>query len=704
MRFCSIILAFLLIGFSANPVFSQWKEKDKEAKKNSIIEQRIELIAELSGGEDIDFTTLFDGLSGYYDNPIDLNHTTSEELQELLLLNDIQINNLFNHIAKFGRLISVYELQSISGWDLQTIQNILPFIQVADNFDSGVFSWREMMKNGQHEWINRLTRTLEKQDGFAPITDSALAENPNARYLGDQNKIYSRYRFRFGNFVSWGITAEKDAGEEFFKGSQKQGFDYYSGHLFFRNIRNFKAIAIGDYQVAFGQGLTFATGLAFGKSSNSLGIKRNQVALRPYASADENQFMRGAATTVSLGKFELTGFYSRHKIDGNSTAISDTSSVIDDGIVVSSLQTSGLHSIPSELEDRKVIDVTHGGGHVQFSHKNLRIGATAVYSDFGGVLDRELGIQNQFDFEGDHNFVMGMDYSYVFKNINFFGETSRSINGGMASVNGVIFALDPKFSIAILYRNYGRNYQSLFSNAISESSRPVNESGIYTAIEVKPNALWTINAYFDLFQSSWLRSSLNGLSQGNEFLGQLAWKPSKKVDGYLRIRHREKMLNSSFDNDEIDFPLPYSQTNYRFHVNYKVTESITFKNRVELVDYKENTLPVKKGYIVYQDVVFKMMMSPISLTFRYALFDSEDFDSRIYAYENDVLYSFTTPAYYYRGSRMYGIFRYQYKKMFDVWIRYGQWLYNNRDEISSGLNRIEGNKKSEIKIQLIWKF
>jgi hypothetical protein len=53
---------------------------------------------------------------------------------------------------------------------------------------------------------------------------------------------------------------------------------------------------------------------------------------------------------------------------------------------------------------------------------------------------------------------------------------------------------------------------------------------------------------------------------------------------------------------------------------------------------------------------------------------------------------------------MYAIFRYQYKKMLDIWIRYGQWLYNNRDEISSGLNRIEGNKKSEIKIQLIWKF
>jgi hypothetical protein len=198
------------------------QEKEREAKKNSIIEQRIELIAELSGGEDIDFTTLFDELSNYYDHPIDLNNTNREELQELLLLTDIQINNLFVHIEKYGRLISIYELQSITGWDLQTIQNILPFVQVADHFDAAQFSWREMMRNGQHEWINRITRTIEQQEGFLPIADSALAESPNSRYLGDANKLYSRYRFRFGNFVSWGITGEKDAGEQFFKGTQKK--------------------------------------------------------------------------------------------------------------------------------------------------------------------------------------------------------------------------------------------------------------------------------------------------------------------------------------------------------------------------------------------------------------------------------------------------------------------------------------------------
>lgn len=699
----SHIFLVIFLFFCHIHTFAQKSNKDDQ-KKNAIIEQRIELIAELYGQEDMDFTTLFDNLSNYYDHPIDLNHTSLNELQELLLLTDIQINHLFRHIDNHGRLISIYELQAVEGWDLQTIQNILPFVTVSDNFDSGVYTIKEMFTGGKHEWINRVTRVIETQEGFTPIDDSTLAESPNSRYLGDANKIYSRYRFRFGNYVSWGITAEKDAGEEFFKGSQKNGFDFYSGHLFIRNWRKVKAIAVGDYQIAFGQGLTFATGLAFGKSSNSIGIKRNQNGLRPYTSADENQFMRGFGTTFSLGKFDITAFYSKQRIDGNITTLSDTSTLIDDGVVVSSLQTSGLHSTPNELEDKDAINVMHGGGHIEYRQKRLQLGFTTVYSDFGGELDRNLGLYNQYEFEGRNNLVMGMDYSYIYKNINFYGETSRSKNGGLATVNGIIASLDPKYSVAILYRNYARNYQSLFSNALSEGSRPVNEQGIYTAIEIKPNQFWSFNAYMDLFNSTWLRNQVNAPSHGNEYLMQLTWKPSKKVEGYLRMRSRNKMTNSSYDDDAIDFPLNTNQTNYRFHIAYKVTESVTFKNRVELVDYKEHTLLTKKGYLIYQDVIFKALSSPISLTLRYALFDSKDYDSRIYAYENDVLYSFTTPAYYYKGSRFYAIIRYQYKKRIDFWMRYSQWLYNNRDEIGSGLSTITGNRRSEIKLQMILKF
>jgi hypothetical protein len=36
----------------------------------------------------------------------------------------------------------------------------------------------------------------------------------------------------------------------------------------------------------------------------------------------------------------------------------------------------------------------------------------------------------------------------------------------------------------------------------------------------------------------------------------------------------------------------------------------------------------------------------------------------------------------------------------DIWVRYGLWSYQNRDVISSGLEQIDGNRKSDLKIQL----
>src|SRR6218665_2664503 len=108
------------------------------------IQQQLENIAETTENEEADYTTLLDALNLYKEHPINLNNTNREELQQLQLLNDIQINNFFNHIERNGKLITIYELQSINGFDLQTIQKILPYVRVNDNFNSSHFSMREM--------------------------------------------------------------------------------------------------------------------------------------------------------------------------------------------------------------------------------------------------------------------------------------------------------------------------------------------------------------------------------------------------------------------------------------------------------------------------------------------------------------------------------------------------------------------------------
>ena len=103
----------------------------------------------------------------------------------------------------------------------------------------------------------RYQQVLEEKKGFSPTTDSALAASPNSRYKGDPTKLYTRYRYKYGNHISLGFTAEKDAGEEFFTGTQPNGFDFYSAHFFLRNQGFVKQLAIGDFQAQFGKGLTY---------------------------------------------------------------------------------------------------------------------------------------------------------------------------------------------------------------------------------------------------------------------------------------------------------------------------------------------------------------------------------------------------------------------------------------------------------------
>ena len=95
---------------------------------NEIIQQRIEFISEQNESEEIDLTNLFDQLNYYFDNPINLNNTDADELRSLGLLTEIQITNVLLHRKQFGKFLSIYELQSLTYWDLSTIQIVLPLV------------------------------------------------------------------------------------------------------------------------------------------------------------------------------------------------------------------------------------------------------------------------------------------------------------------------------------------------------------------------------------------------------------------------------------------------------------------------------------------------------------------------------------------------------------------------------------------------
>lgn len=677
--------------------------ENENAEKQSVIEQRIEIISENLEDEDIDLNTLLDNLYYYYEHPININiKSAAEKLRDINLLTEVQINNLTQHIAINGKLLSVYELQAVEGFDIITIKNILPFIKVSNDLDNPVFNFNEIKSEGNHEIITRWQKTLEPQRGFS-FTDQEKIDKPNSYYLGSNDKLYFRYRFRYLNNISWGITSEKDAGEEFFKGSQPNGFDFYSAHFYLKDIKKFKTIAIGDYQAQFGQGLTIWSGLAFGKSVDIASIKRNAQGIRPYASVDESRFMRGGAIAYELGNFTITTLVSHKKIDGN--IIEPDTLVNDDDLFISSFQMTGFHRTGSELLDKHAITETHLGGNVSFNKGSLHIGATGIKNKYSAELSRNPSNYNQFDFNGSENSVIGLDYNWVYRNFNFFGESSRGENGSFAHVHGVLMALDPKFNLSILYRDFDRGFQNIIYNGFSESSTAKNEKGILAGFDIKVNKSWSINGYIDQYTFEWLRTQTDKpLTNGYDLIAQLRFKPNKKLDIYGRYRYKIKPINTDAENIENIAPV-YSEykENIRLNIDYKLSDNWQVRTRVEHMNYERIGGAPEQGFLLYQDLFYNPKGKKYSVKARYALYDTDSYSSKIYAYESDLLYVFSVPSYYYRGSRYYLILRYKFNKHFDLWLRCSRWIYDNRDVISSGLNEIEGNTKTEVKAQLIIK-
>jgi len=691
LNLCILMLFFTFIIQAQVPV--------KPIQNEENIEDKIENIAENTDAE-LDYTELVESLNYYKENPININKTNADELKKLLLLNDIQINNLLNYIANTGQLVSTYELQFVNGFTTSLIFKILPYI-VVEKVDKKInFSLNEIFKYGRHSLLTRYQITPEEQKGYSEISDSLLALNPNQRYLGNSAKVFTRYAFNYRDHVKFGFTADKDPGEEFFNGTQKNGFDFYSAYVAIKNIGIVKSLVIGDFQAQFGQGLTLWTGLGMGKSSNAIDVKKYAQGIKPYASANESGFMRGFGTTIGIKNIEFSLFYSYKNSDAN---IGEQDSLTQENLYITSVQETGYHRTLSELADKNSLKETLFGSNITYKRNNFKIGATAYRTIFNTALIKDVQLYNQFDFNGKDNTNYGFNYNYLVYPFNFFGEFAASQNGGLAYLGGLQTNLDPRFSFSMIYRNYQKDYQNLKSIAFGENSRNANESGIFMGVDVGLAPKWTISAYADFFSFPWLKYRTDAPSKGNEYLIKLNYEPSRRVELYVQYREKNKVINASSPLI-IKYLDDTKKQNLRFNISYIASNNVTLKNRIEFIKYQVGENYNHSGFLIYQDITYKFDKIPIRLSARYALFDTDTYEERLYAYESDVLYAFSIPAYYYKGSRFYLMAKFDVSKNIDLWLRYATTYYSGKNIIGSGLDEIQGSSKSDIKVQLMINF
>jgi hypothetical protein len=641
--------------------------------------------------EDINYEDLYENLAQLYSNQADLNTISEEQLRSIYLLNEFQIQSFFNYRKEAGPFISIYELQNINGFTEDVIQRLIPFVRVKDaTLTINKTLFRRILEEKNNYLILRYDRTVEEKKGYKeeiPVT---------AKYAGSPDRIYARFQTRRTGDFSLGFTAEKDAGEQFIWSANKRqyGADYISYYAQVLNKGKIKNLILGDYQAQFGQGLVLGSAFGIGKNSEAVTtVRKGNLGFLPYSSVYEARFLRGAAISYSVSnKITVHGMISSRWRDGNIKQ--DTTE--GDYDLISSLQLTGLHRTPAELANRKTVLEKNIATVVNYKHQHIEAGILLHHTHFNVQLIPTSTLYNQFNFKGSTLTNAGFYLNYNWNNFTFFSEAGHSINKGTGTILGIVGSITPAFDISLLFRKFDRNYISFHSNALSENTTPQNETGIYWGWKYAFNKKYIMSGYFDLFQFPWLRYRAYVPSEGTEWLLRLNYKPSKTISMFLQAREETKVRNNTSDNN-LYMTQPGTKRNYWINVDYQVASHLTFKTRAQFSTYSLG-LNVSDGMMLLQDVVWHS--GKITISGRYALFDTDDYDNRLYVYEKDVWLAFSFPAYYGIGVRNYLLFQYSVSKSTDIWLRWAHVRYTDRDVIGSGSETIEGNIRNDIKFQM----
>ncbi|GAB4031280.1 ComEA family DNA-binding protein [Spirosoma gilvum] len=648
--------------------------------------------------EGIDYQAVYDALTQLYANPIDLNTATRDELAATYLLSERQLTSLANYRAEFGDLLSIYELQVVPDFDLPTIRRLLPFVDIAGT--RGLLG--ALPTPTDNYLIVRYERVLEEQKGFSEATPDKKGNLPT-RYLGDASQWYVRYRYSRPRAFSFGLTLEKDPGEriDWQPGTRRYGADYVSFHAQIQNRGRWKNVLLGDYQLQVGQGLILSAGFVLGKSSETvLTVRRPTLGARPYTSLTEYGYFRGVTATYALSRnINITLLAARNRRDANM----DSSSI---GRVATSLQTSGLHRTQSEIDDQRSLVETNLGAHLLYQNrKQLQLGFTVLRTTFDTFFQKRDLAYNAYEFTGTHNLVVGVHAGYIWRNWNLFGELAHSSgsatnSGGTGFVGGALASLTKKLDVAVALRHYDRNFHSFYGNAFSEGSRNINEEGAYLGLKYTIYRKLTVGGFVDYFNFPWLKYLVDKPSNGFDYLVQVRYSPNRQTAFYGVYHEEHKQKNLTVD--KLKDVVGTTRRSYALNAEYTLMRGFSLRSRVQWGSFRYTGQPASTGFTLVQDATWDYHR--LSLSGRVALFGTDDYDSRQYVYERDVLYAFSFPAYFNHGFRHYLLVQYNLSRHLDIWMRWARTNYTNQTTVGSDLDQINSPHKTEVKLQARWRF
>lgn len=611
--------------------------------------------------------------------PYNLNTITKEQLESFPFLTDIQIENILAYLYVNGPMKSVYELQLIAEIDWQTIQYLLPFVTVLPVTHKEKYPrLSDIIKYGKNELMGRIDIPFYKRKGY------------DKKYLGPSFYHSMRYTFQYKNQLYAGIVMEKDGGEPFGALHNKKGYDSYSFYFLITDFRRIKALAIGNYRLSFGQGLVISNNFRLGKTTTLTSMDTRNTGINKHSSTDEYNYFRGIAGTMRIKNMEISAFYSNRSLDGITTEES-----------ITSINKTGLHRTQTEADRRGVINQQLTGSNITYRKNQFKAGITGIYYFFDNPYEPQIREYSKYNMRGNNFFNLGIDYRYRWNRLLVFGETAYGKKGGIATLNSIQYEFT-NYKIMALYRHYAYDYWAMYARSFSEGTSIQNENGIYLAVDGSIYRNWKLFASVDIFAFPWKKYLVDKPSRGIDGQLQLTYTPIRTIQTLIRYRYKKKEKNYT-DKEKNKSVIPYHHHRLRFQIKYT---TITIRSRTT-IDYNKfyfTGQQASDGYIISQMLGYELPSFPLRFEIQGSYFSTDDYNSRVYMYEKGLLNAFYTPSYQGKGFRGIAHVRWDMNKHVMIIGKIGETYYTDRDEIGSGDDLIQDNKKIDLQIQVRVKF
>ncbi len=168
---------------------------------------------------------------------------------------------------------------------------------------------------------------------------------------------------------------------------------------------------------------------------------------------------------------------------------------------------------------------------------------------------------------------------------------------------------------------------------------------------------------------------------------------------WIKYSYKNKAKNYKV-SDEEKYVLPNIRQRFHYQLTYSPVKYIRWKTVMEYVRSSVFRQEVSNGLAVGSNLKLEIPRWALRAFVSGTWFRTEDYASRVYMYEQGLLYAFSMGALYGRGERLAVGLDYNWKKRVFFQMKWGWTHYRDRNLISSGAEEILGNQKYDLQFQV----